>query len=353
MPSGDGAGSAGTPSPGSGAVDDKAAADAAAASLGLGAEAAPVDEEEDKPWWQRKYDKDKPLNITLAELDKDSDSTVAKRMVKGFFVAVDKPFGWNDRLWYKTTTGLVAPSDRMYVVKPPDSKGIDFPEGARQVGFILGSKASKYDVDTTTEKVKVIGTVPKFSAFGLTGESLTVNKVVYRKTTDGWWMKGADGTYAEPGPQPPDLAPGEKWVDVNLSRKTLVAMQGDRPVFATLISPGRRSTNKKKNHPTRTGTFRIREKHIAVTMDGDGTVAGDLPYSIEDVPFVAYYDGSYALHGAFWHANFGREMSHGCVNLSPLDAKRVFFWTEPSVPRGWHAAWSTPERPGTLVVIHE
>ncbi|WP_231511878.1 L,D-transpeptidase [Chondromyces apiculatus] len=351
VPTGDGPGSAATPSA---AVDDKTAAVAAAASLGLGlAEPPPVDAEEDKPWWQREYGKDKPLNITLADLDKDADGPVAKRMVKGFFVAVDKSFGWNDRLWYKTTSGLVAPSDRMYLIKPPSSQGIDFPEGANQIGFITSTKASKYEVDLAGEKVKPAGALPKFSAFGLTGESATIKTVVYRKTTDGWWMRGSDGTFAEAGPPPPDLAPGEKWIDVNLTRKTLVTMAGDKPVFATLISPGRRSKTKKKDHPTKTGTFRIREKHIAVTMDGDGTVAGDLPYSIEDVPFVAYYDGSYALHGAFWHSDFGREKSHGCVNLSPLDAKRVFMWSEPSMPRGWHGVWSTPEKPGSLVVIHD
>ena len=80
-------------------------------------------------------------------------------------------------------------------------------------------------------------------------------------------------------------------------------------------------------------------------MDGDGP-AGDLPYSIQDVPYVQYYDGSYALHGAFWHNNFGREQSHGCVNLSPTDAKHLFFWSEPSLPRGWHGVWSSSKRKG-------
>jgi len=342
---------AGVPVASPDSAGDKAAAAAAAASIGL--IPPPVAEEEEKPWWQRAYDKENPLNVTLAELEKDSDGTVAKRMVKGFFVAVDKTFGWNNRTWYKTTSGLVAPTDRMYLVKPPDSRGIDFPAGAKQVGFITASKASKYELDPEGKKAKVTGSIARFSAFGLTGETATLQTVVYRKTTEGWWMKGIDGTFTEPGAPPDGLAPGEKWVDVNLTRKTLVAMEGDRPVFATLVSPGRRSKSKKKDHPTKTGVFRIREKHIAVTMDGDGTVAGDLPYSIEDVPFVAYYDGSYALHGAFWHNNFGREMSHGCVNLSPLDAKRVFFWTEPRVPRGWHAVWASSEHPGTLVSIHE
>ena len=88
-------------------------------------------------------------------------------------------------------------------------------------------------------------------------------------------------------------------------------------------------------------------------MDGDGTAAGDLPYSIEDVPYVLYFNRSYALHGAFWHRNFGVQMSHGCVNLAPLDARRVFFFTDPPLPEAWHGAWATPERPGSRVLIHE
>jgi hypothetical protein len=46
-------------------------------------------------------------------------------------------------------------------------------------------------------------------------------------------------------------------------------------------------------------------------------------------------------------------MSHGCVNLSPLDAKKIFFWSEPKLPRGLHAVWSTKDNRGTLVVVHD
>jgi hypothetical protein len=78
-----------------------------------------------------------------------------------------------------------------------------------------------------------------------------------------------------------------------------------------------------------------------------------MPYSIEDVPYVMYFEGSYALHAAFWHSNFGHEQSHGCVNLAPLDAKRLFFWTEPLLPQGWHGAIASKDKPGTRVVVHE
>jgi hypothetical protein len=308
---------------------------------------------EEKPWWQQTAEKGKPIKVKLDDLEADADGTLAKRMVKGFFVAVDKTFAWNNRAWYKTTGGLVAPADRMYLVKAPTSQGMDFAEGVKQIGFVLAKSTSKMEYDAEAKTMKVAGTAPKYTAMGLTGATMEHKGTLYRQTTEGWWMKGSDGTVTEPGPRPADLGPNEKWIDVNLTRKTMVAFEGDRPVFATLTAPGKKSKDKEKNHATVQGTFRIREKHIAVTMDGDGKAASDLPYSIEDVPYVQYFEGSYALHAAFWHNNFGHEMSHGCVNLSPLDAKRVFFWSEPQLPRGWHAVWSTAEHRGTLVVVHE
>jgi hypothetical protein len=71
------------------------------------------------------------------------------------------------------------------------------------------------------------------------------------------------------------------------------------------------------------------------------------------VPYVQYFEGSYALHGAFWHDNFGRQQSHGCVNLAPLDAKRLFFWADPQIPKGWYGMQSQPDVPGSLVVVHD
>jgi lipoprotein-anchoring transpeptidase ErfK/SrfK len=166
-------------------------------------------------------------------------------------------------------------------------------------------------------------------------------------------MKTVQSTMTEPGPLPDGIGPDEKWIDVNVTRQTLVMFEGNRPVFATLVSTGKKGATKKTDHSTVLGSFRIREKHVAATMDGDGALPGDAPYSIQDVPYVMYFKGSYALHGAFWHANFGNKMSHGCVNLSPLDSKRVFLWAEPNLPQGWHGAWASKDHPGSLVVVHE
>ncbi len=165
-------------------------------------------------------------------------------------------------------------------------------------------------------------------------------------------MRAVETTRTNPGPAPKELAPGEKWIDVNITSETLVAYEGDKPIYATLVSSGR--TNKvdaAKNYKTKTGSFRVREKHISTTMDDDA--ASDGTYKIEDVPWVMYFEGSLALHGAFWHSSFGHERSHGCVNLTPFDAKNLFGWVGPRLPDGWHGVRGTEANPGTRVIVHD
>ncbi len=332
--------------------DDAAAAMAAVTAIDGGpageGEKEPAPE---KPWWQVANETGEKPSVTLADMARDAGGSLEKRMAKGFFVAVDKTVGWNGRSFFRTTNGLLAPSDRMWLNKPPESKGIEIPKDAKKVFFVLVEKGRLFTIDGDRKKARDTGAAKRFAAHGMTGETIELEGTRYEQTVDGPWLKSAAGTFTEPGPRPTHVVGAERWVDVNLDRKTLVLFEGDRPVYAALVSPGKRSKDRKKDHATKVGTFRIREKHVAVTMDGDGA-GGDLPYSIDDVPFVAYYDGSYALHGAFWHSNFGREMSHGCVNLAPLDAKHVFGWVEPRLPRGWHAVVATKERPGSVVAIH-
>jgi hypothetical protein len=148
-----------------------------------------------------------------------------------------------------------------------------------------------------------------------------------------------------PAIERPKLVPKTaRWIAVSLENQTLVAYEGDRPVYATLVSTG------KEGHETPTGIFRIQSKHVSATMDGEA-IGSDEAYSIEDVPWVMYFSGSVALHAAFWHEKFGRVRSHGCVNLAPLDARWLFDWAGPKLPVGWHGVLSTQDQPGTFVVV--
>jgi lipoprotein-anchoring transpeptidase ErfK/SrfK len=180
-----------------------------------------------------------------------------------------------------------------------------------------------------------------------------INDVEYFQMTDGTWIRDRFLRMTTPGKRPAEVGEEERWIDVDISEQTLVVFEGDRPVYATLLSSGKESKVKEQDHSTPRGMWRVREKHLASTMDGDGTAAGDLPYSIEDVPYIMYFHKSYATHGAFWHRNYGMQMSHGCVNLAPLDAKWVFFHADPALPEGFHGNWSSAERPGSMVVVHD
>ncbi len=302
-----------------------------------------------KPWWQTD---EKNPNVSLADLEKDRGGSLDKRMVRGFFVAIDKTLAWSGRTFYRTTSGLIAPADRMFVNKAPDLKGTAWVDGAKGYFFMLSDKGTKFELAKAGDKMETKGKLARFSAVPLSGTTQEIAGTKYLESTEGFWVKSAAGATTETGKRPEEVGESERWVDVNLTTKTLVLFEGDKPIYASLVSTGKRSRNKKKDHATPVGSFRVREKHVAVTMDGDGA-SGDLPYSIEDVPYVAYFKGSYALHAAFWHSNFGREMSHGCVNLAPKDAKVVFDFVDPQVPVGWHGVYATKDQKGSLVVLHE
>ena len=106
---------------------------------------------------------------------------------------------------------------------------------------------------------------------------------------------------------------GKKWIEVNLSEQMLTAWQGDVVVMHTAISSGRSGT------PTVTGRYTIGNKYQAQRMTGPG-------YDLPNVPWVMYFYSGYAIHGAYWHNNFGVPMSHGCVNMRTDESQMLYEW---------------------------
>ena len=106
--------------------------------------------------------------------------------------------------------------------------------------------------------------------------------------------------------------------------QTLVAYEGKkpRPVFATIVSTGKGARGSPT--ATRLGVHRIWVKLVSTNMGNLENEDADLHYSIEDVPWVQFFDKAIALHAAFWHRDFGHVHSHGCVNLAPRDAEFLF-----------------------------
>ena len=116
----------------------------------------------------------------------------------------------------------------------------------------------------------------------------------------------------------------KRWLEVDLSEQQLTAWQGGTPSYSTIVSTGKPAT------PTLSGIFTIQRKLPQDRMRG-------ADYDVPNVPDVMYYHRGYAIHGAYWHNQFGTPVSHGCINLPLEAAQNLFEWTPL----------------GTPVVIHE
>jgi lipoprotein-anchoring transpeptidase ErfK/SrfK len=165
------------------------------------------------------------------------------------------------------------------------------------------------------------------------------------------WIAAKDArhpTLVDPPPEVDDSG-GERWIDVDLATQTLVAYEGKRPVFATVVSTGKGRQGTPLATPK--GTHRIWIKLLTSDMDNLEDDNASRYYRMEDVPWVQYFSKGVGLHGAFWHRSFGHVRSHGCVNLAPLDAQRLFSWTGPHIPAGWTAAFPTAHEQGTVIRV--
>jgi len=149
--------------------------------------------------------------------------------------------------------------------------------------------------------------------------------------------------------RPSEVKAGEHWFDVELTTQIVTAYVGDHPVFATLVSTGRGPEGSELATPP--GIHRIWVKLASSDMDNLENLEANESYAIQAVPWVMYFQKGYGLHGTFWHRAFGRVQSHGCVNLSPADAERMFDWASPRLPSGWTAALPTVYDQGSLVRV--
>lgn len=135
----------------------------------------------------------------------------------------------------------------------------------------------------------------------------------------------------------------QRWIDVSVSRQLLVAYEGRDPVMATLVSTGRTATTP--------GVYRIQKKRAY------GRLRAKPEYRTQwdvHVPWVMTLDGRLAMHTVYWHDNFGKPFSQGCVNLAPIDAKWLWDFTEPTLPTGWVRVESDDDQaPGTVVRIRK
>ncbi len=115
----------------------------------------------------------------------------------------------------------------------------------------------------------------------------------------------------------------QQWIQVNLSEQRLTAWEGSTPVYSVTVSTGRASD------ATPAGVYAIQTKYRTTRMQGEHEGQA---YDIPDVPYAMYFSGNYAIHGAYWHRNFGTPVSSGCVNMPVEGAEWLFGWASPGTP---------------------
>lgn len=238
----------------------------------------------------------------------------------------------------------IAPATMVEPTSEPQSTAVNLSSASDTI-FLASPRAGKSGDDASAPEAQIDLDAP---VSGETQQPTTELPVDDSETVAGVAPSLLIGPALPVDPAPVDPAqlahqpayPGEKWIEVNVTTQEVTAWEGNVPVLSFITSTGLPDT------PTVLGEYNIYWKLEKTLMTGPG-------YYLPDVPYTMYFYQGYALHGTYWHDNFGQPMSRGCVNLSIDNSKKLFEWADPVIPPGETAVWATPDNPGTLVVVHQ
>ncbi|RLB46311.1 MAG: L,D-transpeptidase, partial [Deltaproteobacteria bacterium] len=286
--------------------------------------------------------------------------SLSTRVVRGSTIAYADEFDFAGRTFLLTWDRGIVPKDKVRPYPESSFEGVIL-RGERRLPIALfrGKDQPKYR-QTAASRFEPSGEQwTRLSWVALTGETAEEDGVTYEQTTEtGIWCARKDAAIARQVERAPARIEQQdegrrSWIDISILGGTLVAYENRTPVYATLISPGRgglprRGVPTLETASTPTGLFPVVGKFLTATMVSGSN--SDLVHA--EVHYTQNIDGPYALHGAYWHDRFGEKKSGGCVNLSPIDSRRIFAWTEPRLPTGWHGMRTGAFPIKTLVHLH-
>jgi hypothetical protein len=287
--------------------------------------------------WVRKGGANKYPNREAALADKPHGTIQG-----GFILRWKKNVSLGGKLYWQISTNYLVPADKLLRHRPSEYAGADLREldfmvpiaivRAKTKGAAVFDKAGGSEIDRV-----------EHHSIHEIFESTRVGRTKYYRIGKGRWILARRVISAWPTKPPPGIKPCEKWIDIVIEHQSLVAWEGNEPVYATMLSSG------DKKHPTKYGIFRLWWKKAETDMTS--SMAGSEAYRVDDVPWAQFFYLGQALHGAYWHSEWGNRRSHGCVNLSPKDAKWLYDWTAPHVPDGWTSRFADEKHPGTIVRV--
>ena len=274
---------------------------------------------------------------------------VWKTIPNGSMLAYARAFSMYDRVWLVTPDLTVVPADRVQFIKEHRFHGVPI-EGDVElpIGWNRG-----HDPQPLYRQLDNGSFEPM--ADRLAGKQWVMISGTKRGTAKdpfyelrrrpGVFIRGKHSTISwQRKALPRAIKPGQKWLDAGIASGTLTAYRGLKPIYATLFSPGLGGApvpgrDHSKYATTQTGYFRFEWKEAVATMSNEPGEPTVLWFS--DVPHIQYIRAPLAMHVAYWHEDFSNRKSAECVNVSAMDGRWLFGWTDPPLPRDWGAV-----RPG-------
>lgn len=289
---------------------------------------------------------------TYRRLDDIREDNWAEELERGMSVAVTATEHIDEGTYVRTASGRWVALRNLSWARPTERAGM-FYEPGEATDAVAFLRVDARAWATPEEAARPRGVAPAESVLFARREAVHIRETrslrgrAYVRVDAGWIPANALQRPVVPAP-PDNLRPDERWVDVDRARQVLVAFEGERPVFATLVSTGRAA------NPTAPGEHHVWVKLATTDMSNVDNLDLDSAaalYTVSRVPWVMFFHNDQALHGAFWHDRFGAAASHGCVNLAPRDAAWIYSWAPPAAPPGWTAVMPTPRDPGLRVRV--
>jgi lipoprotein-anchoring transpeptidase ErfK/SrfK len=289
---------------------------------------------------------------TYRRLDDIREDNWAEELERGMSVAITGTEHVDEGTYVRTAGARWVALRDLSWARPAERAGI-FYEPGEAVGSVAFLRADARAWPTVEEASRQRGAALATSVLFTRRDPVHVREAQsYRGRqyvrVDAGWLAAHALQRPEVPAAPTDLRPDERWVDVDRARQVLIAFEGERPVFATLVSTGR------AGNPTAPGEHRVWVKLATTDMSNVDNVdlySATALYTVSRVPWVMFFHNDQALHGAFWHDRFGAAASHGCVNLAPRDAAWLYTWAPPATPPGWTAVMPTAREPGLRVRV--
>lgn len=228
--------------------------------------------------------------------------------------------------WYMINLGEFVHPDDIKITQQSTFRGVEVTrQPTRPFGWVvvrdfLPSVAPGAEPDERLAKMKRYDFIEVFDAVEADDGWIWYN------IGDGRWINQQNVSLVDVDARPEGVGENDLWTEIDLYEQTIAAYEGDRLVFATLISSGL------NRWPTYEGLFNVSiENRFQETKMGGAEGKVDY-YLVEDVPHTMYFDlrNEIALHGAYWHDRFGYKHSHGCVNMPPQDSEWLYYWSADS-----------------------